>query len=204
MVTEPIFIDLLKENQTIVNQTLELSDGKGSLAIDLPPDLFGTVQLVAYRFNDNGLIVRKSRTLYIRAANELKIKLTLDKTEYRPGEKAKLRFALTDEDGKPAPGALSLAAVDEAVFSVSDSPFGMEQVFFLLEKELLQPVYEIYNWSPDFSPAEIQRDRAEFEQALFSRTAASFIEHIESGFSLPERLSQSNRPKTGNHFNRQT
>ena len=50
------------------------------------------------------------------------------------------------------PGALSLAAVDEAVFSVLGHPPGREKTFFMLEQELLKPVYAIYPWSPDMLP----------------------------------------------------
>jgi hypothetical protein len=42
----------------------------------------------------------------------------LDRDEYRPGDRARLTFALSDERGRPAAGAISLAAVDEAVSSV--------------------------------------------------------------------------------------
>ena len=75
--------------------------------------------------------------------------MTPDRAEYRPGERAALTFALTDELGKPAPGAISLAAVDEAVFGVLDRRPGLERTFFTLEQELLKPVYEIKDWSPE-------------------------------------------------------
>ena len=57
--------------------------------------------------------------------------------------------ASTTPAASPSPGALSLAAVDEAVFSVLEQAPGMEQTFYTLEQELLQPVYAIYPWSPD-------------------------------------------------------
>ena len=43
---------------------------------------------------------------------------TIDDQPYRPGQRAKLNFRLTDAKGQPVQGALSLAAVDEAVFAV--------------------------------------------------------------------------------------
>ncbi|MGH7213747.1 MAG: hypothetical protein ACREIT_03155 [Tepidisphaeraceae bacterium] len=61
----------------------------------------------------------------------------------------RLTFTLTDATGKPTPGAVSLAAVNEAVFSVLEQRPGLEQTFFTLDQELLKPVYAIHDWSPD-------------------------------------------------------
>src|SRR5690606_2862798 len=47
---EPVFVDLIKDRQTLLTRTLEMSAG-GELAIDLPPDCFGVLQVLAYRLN---------------------------------------------------------------------------------------------------------------------------------------------------------
>jgi uncharacterized protein YfaS (alpha-2-macroglobulin family) len=175
---EPVFVDILKDRQTLLTQTIDMQNGHGEATIDLPPDGFGTIELNAYRFNDAGLPVMKTRTLYVDAANQLKVKVERDADEYRPGGTAKLSFTLTDDAGKPTPGALSLAAVDEAVFHVLKQRPGLEGTFFNLEQELLEPVYAIYPWSPfaGRGPALPPDDaqlvlRNELERALFSETA---------------------------------
>ncbi len=166
-----VYLDLIKEGQTVLTDTFDMKDGKAEYHLDLPAELFGTVELYAYRFsNDSGLPVRKSRVLFIRQAGEVSIQTALDKPEYRPGAGAKLQFTLTDRQGKPAPGALSLAAVDEAVFSVLDAAPGMEKTFYLLEQELLKPIYAIYPWSPEFGPRVPEEERDRFEQAIFARS----------------------------------
>ncbi len=173
---EPVFIDLIKDGQTMVTQTVDMADGKGDLQIDLPAEVFGTLRLEAYRFGKGGLAVRKSRMLFVRQARELNITASLDEKSYRPGETAKLKFKLTDGDGKPVPGAISLAAVDEAVYAVLNQSANMETVFFLLEQDLLKPVYAIYSgWEPDLPMAGDLplAERDQFNQALFSRTAAA-------------------------------
>ena len=171
---EPVFLDLIKDDQTMLTKTIDCADGKGSTQIDLPPDLFGTIRLEAYRFGKAGLAVRKTRMLFVRQAKELRIKATLEGDEYQPGETAKLNLELTDEDGNPTPGAISLAAVDEAVYAVLNQSANMETVFFLLEQELLQPVYAIYsNWGPQLPERIPLVEREQFNQALFSRTAAA-------------------------------
>jgi hypothetical protein len=168
---EPIFVDLIKDGQTILTKVLDLPSKDGAAeAVDLPADLSGTLELCAYRFGSDGLPVRKTRVIYVRPANQLSIKAELDRREYRPGNKATLRLSLTDDKGNGVPGALSLAAVDEAVYSVLDQMPGMERTFYLLEQELLKPVYAIYPWMPDLNTSIQPEDRDQFEQALFART----------------------------------
>ena len=172
---EPVWIDLLKDGQTMLSSQIDMRDGRGILDLDLPPELFGTLELVAYRFGAAGLPVRKSRTLLVQQARQIEIQATMDQDEYRPGDRATIQFSLTDPEGIPVPGALSLQAVDEAVYSVLGQRSNLEQAFFLLEQELLEPVYTIYpGWSPTlFSELPID-DRMQWQQALFSATATGF------------------------------
>jgi uncharacterized protein YfaS (alpha-2-macroglobulin family) len=159
----PVFVDFLKDGQTALTRIIDLEHGRGELALDLPLELSGTLQLCAYRFDRNGAAFRKTRALYVRPANQVHVTAKANATVYRPGGKATVHFTLTDRAGKPVPGALSLAGVDEAVFGVLTQRPGMEQTFYLLEKELLQPVYSLYPWSPD-------RGDDRLGQALFAKT----------------------------------
>lgn len=169
---EPVFVDFIKDGQTILTEAVDMVDGRGELAFDLPPEVFGTIEILAYRFGEAGLPVRKTRVIYVEQARTLNIAAELNRSEYRPGEQARLAIYLTDDSGRPSPGALSLAAVDEAVFSVLEQSPGMEQIFFNLEQKLLEPIYAIYNWSPNLETSAFDSaDRNGFEQALFSRTA---------------------------------
>jgi hypothetical protein len=130
-----------------------------------------------YRYVAEGLPVQQSRVIHIRPARALTITATTNQAEYRPGERALLSIVLTDEHGKPAPGAISLAAVDGAVFGVRDRRFGLERTFFTLEPKLLKPIYEIEDWSPyedeanDLVRAAPPAERARFEHAFFARAA---------------------------------
>jgi hypothetical protein len=190
---EPVFLDLIKDGQTVLSESIAIAQGRGERAIDLPPEVFGSVVLYAYCYGPDELPVRQSRVIYIRPARALAIKMTTDRPEYRPGDRAALTFAMTDEHGKPAPGAISLAAVDEAVFGVLESRPGLERSYFTLEQELLRPVYEIEDWSPDKVEASAlvrdasPADRVELEQALFARTARG-----------PENLTRSIGGSVGN------
>lgn len=177
-----IYLDVIRDGQTLVTDTVEPKDGKASYALDLTPELSGALELCAYRFNADGLPVRKARVFYVRPANQLNVAAKPDKEEYRPGKPASVRFTLTDASGKPVQGALSLAAVDEAVFSVRDQSPGMERTFFTLEKELLKPVYTVYpGWSPDFRPNLPPDEVNRFEQAIFAPTSAAAPVSLRGG-----------------------
>ena len=44
--------------------------------------------------------------------------------------------------------ALGLAIVDESVFALSELKPGLEKIYFTLEKELMEPKYEIHGLKP--------------------------------------------------------
>ena len=176
---EPVFLDFIKDGQTMLTDVVPMTNGRGYCHIDLPADLFGTIELCAYRFSANGLPVRKRRVLYVSQANDLRIDVAQDRPEYRPGDKARLQFRLTGPSGKPIPGAISLAAVDEAVFSVLEQKPGIERQFFTLEQELLKPVLAAYPWSPDSLSDLAPERRIQFEQAIFARGAGRDVDSRE-------------------------
>jgi hypothetical protein len=167
-----VFVDLVKDGQTFQTEVLDVG-AAGGHAFGLPPDLFGTVRLVAYRFVGEGRLLRKTRVLYVRPRHELQIRATFDAKEYRPGRRATLNVRLTDDKGQPCPGALSVAAVDEAVFGVLPQPPGQERGFYTLDPELLKPVYARRSWSPGQAGGETT-----FVRALFAATAGGALEDL--------------------------
>ncbi len=194
--SEPVFVDFIKDGQVLLTQSVAISQGQGQLHFDIPLELFGTVEIQAYRFGTRGLANRKSRVVYIHQARQIAVEASLDRPEYRPGQPAKIELNLKDEQGRPAPGAISLAAVDEAVFAVLEQAPGMEQAFFNLEQELLQPIYAIYPWTPAWMDEQQKESRKNLERALFARTArnisnkksAVFQQLIDQGQISPRTL----------------
>jgi uncharacterized protein YfaS (alpha-2-macroglobulin family) len=168
---EPVFVDFIKEGQTLLTTMVGMKEGRGETEFDIPPDLFGTIELCVYRYSVDGTPIRKRRVLYVHQAQEIHVGVTQSRPEYRPGERARLQIKLTDPAGKPVPGAVSLAAVDEAVYSVLNRATGMERRFFTLEEELLKPVMAVAPWSPDEHPGDSDESRTRLEQALFARAS---------------------------------
>jgi uncharacterized protein YfaS (alpha-2-macroglobulin family) len=195
---EPVFIDLIKDGQTMLTHVLAMSNGKGEVQFDLPAELFGTIELYAYRYGADGLPIRKRRVLYVGQAQELRIDVTHARPEYRPGERAHLQFRLSGRDGKPVPGAISLSAVDEAVFSVLDQKPGMERTFFTLEQELLKPVLVGYSWIPGALSDVPAERKVRFEQAIFAR-AANWDTNAKDDDGLPAESLEMQRDALGPH-----
>ncbi|HQM50910.1 MAG TPA: MG2 domain-containing protein [Candidatus Hydrogenedentes bacterium] len=141
-----VYFDMVREGQTVMTQTADLAAGKASLEFDIDPSLFGSAVLQAYVFTPGTDIIRDTRLLYVNPADALNMNIALDKQTYRPGEQAQLRFAVTDASGKPTPAALGIAIVDESVFALQEIHPGLEKVYFTLEKEIMQPRYEIHGY----------------------------------------------------------
>ena len=139
-----VFLDLVRAGQVITSTALDLEDGRAELVLDLPADLAGTAELVAYRVLDDGQIASGTRVVQIRRADELRVTVTADRDRYRPGEVARLALKVRDRGGDPHRAALWLAGVDEAVFALAEMRPGLARVFFELQRELLRPRYEIH------------------------------------------------------------
>jgi uncharacterized protein YfaS (alpha-2-macroglobulin family) len=172
--TARMFLDIVKDRRTVLMKSLDVRNGRASLALDLPADLFGTLELHAYRVAQDGNIVRDSRVIQVTRADDLQIRAELDKETYRPGEEALVRFIVNRRDGTPAQAALGLAGVDEAVFALYDMRPGLEDVYFAIQEEILKPRYEIHARAPITPEQVIEQPvtpRPELEEAtvvLFS------------------------------------
>src|SRR5262249_56970725 len=104
--------------------------------LDLPPEWTGPLQLRSYRIGTRGGHVYKSRVFYVRQADAVRVQARPDRKEYRPGGQARVEFLLKDRDGKPSPGALSVTAVDEAIYQVNSKGMTAGESFVPLGRDL--------------------------------------------------------------------
>ncbi len=175
------YLDLIREGQTISTRVVEMHEGRGNVAIDLAPDHAGTLELHAYQVHPNGQIIRDARTVLIDTASDLDIALQTDRDVYRPGDQAQLNLAIKDARGAGVQAAVGLAVVDEAVFALAEQDPGFAKLYFLLEQELLQPKYELH----DFSPARALRSGSTSNTAQQIAARASLAQSApQGGFSL--------------------
>lgn len=143
------YIDVIKSGQTLVSNWIDLKDGAGNYKLDLPPEIFGTLEIHAYQMLASGEIIRDSRVVYVQPGQDLKIDVKADKDVYLPGQEGVIRFQVTDAAGKPTAAALGVIVVDEAVYALQDMQPGLEKVYFTLQEELLKPQAQAV-----FKPAE--------------------------------------------------
>jgi uncharacterized protein YfaS (alpha-2-macroglobulin family) len=145
-----VYLDIVRESQTVSTRSIKVNDGRALVGIDLTPDLFGTLELHAYKILSSGIITRDTRLVAVDAPSDLTLAIAPDQEVYRPGDIAGLDFNISGQDGSGAQAALGLAIVDESVFALAQEDPGFAKLYFLLEAELLRPKYDIHGFSvPD-------------------------------------------------------
>ncbi len=154
------YLDLVRNGQTASTRAVPFTEGRAQVAIDLTPDLDGTLEVHAYRITRDGQIVRDTRLILVDDATELGVALNPDKDVYRPGDQAQLDIAVKDQQGAGTQAALGLAIVDESVFALAEQDPGFARLYFLLEQELLQPKYDLHGFSLTRSMAEPAKEIA--------------------------------------------
>jgi hypothetical protein len=150
-----VFVDVVQGRQTMLTKALTLHDGRASWELVVPSDVAGTLELHAYLLGRDGTFVRDGRVMVVEPADELRIAVETSKEEYLPGERALLRFAVTDAAGRPKAAALGVLMVDEAVYALQEMQPGLEKVYFLLEQEILKPRIELH-----FAPGAVTLEEA--------------------------------------------
>ena len=181
-----VYVDLVKEGQTVLTRDLDIVNGQAELALAATPDLAGTVDIHAYLFGEDARPAGDHRLIFVQPADELKIEATADAPVHKPGDEARIRFRVTNRNGQGVEAALGLQVVDEAVFALAEKQPGMAKVFFYLEQEAMKPRYEIHSLGmPELvEPAPVaqaaQRDRA--ARALFAATEMVNTNNVETEF----------------------
>jgi 5-hydroxyisourate hydrolase-like protein (transthyretin family) len=149
------YLDIVKGGQALLTRWLDVKNGKATHRLDLPPELFGTLEIHAYQQLASGEIIRDSRVIYVHSREDLKIEAKADKDVYQPGQEGKIRFQVTDAGGKPTSAALGVIVVDEAVYALQEMQPGLEKVYFTLQEELLKPQAQLAGVQPFPGPVPL-------------------------------------------------
>ncbi len=163
-----IFVNIVKDNTSLKIIPVELKRKKAKISFRLSPEMVGTLQLHAYQVSSNARgITRDFRLIQVLPGDNLKISAKFSKPEYRPGDFVKVDFDVKDKSGSPAIAALSVSAVDEAVFALRPRKTVSERIYFLLQEELLKPEYQL-NAAPALMPLE-------YTNTPFGQTFAGYL-----------------------------
>ncbi len=186
-----VYVDAVKDGQTVLTRTLPFAAGAGSMELPLTADMAGTLEVHAYRISRTGNIIRDTRTVYVQPADEMRIKVTADRGQYLPGGPAKLDFTVTDRRGRGLAAALGVSIVDESVYALQELQPGLERIYFMLEKELAEPKFEIHGITPGDIVRPVTGEKGALEpgkqqaaKALFAAVQKEKLEAATPVFTL--------------------
>ncbi|MFH1053552.1 MAG: MG2 domain-containing protein [Candidatus Woesearchaeota archaeon] len=138
-----VYIDVIKDKQTILTKSLDVTNGRASLELDLDQSMAGTLELHAYKILRDSNIVRDTRSIFVNQRKDIELDIKPGKETYLPGEEAQITFQTT-KDNAAIPAAIGVNIVDESVFALQEKESGFEKLYFELEEELMKPRYMIY------------------------------------------------------------
>jgi hypothetical protein len=167
-----VYLDIVKAGQTLSTRSAQVQEGKVEFAVDISPDLYGTLELHAYKVLLEGTIVRDTRVVVVDAPNDLVIGVETDNDTYLPGEMATIGFQTSEageqgDEGAGVQTALGVAIVDESVFALQRQDPGFAKLYFMLEQELLEPFYKVRGFQlPAAVPPEEEQIRLAQDEAL--------------------------------------
>ena len=175
-----IYVDMIKDGQTFLTKAVEMKKGKGELEIETA--VSGSLQLHAYQILSTSDIIRDTKLLYVEAADALQIEVSTAKPSYLPGEEAQIDFHITNTDGHPVLAALGVNIVDESVFALQEMQPGLEKIYFMLEKEIMTPRYEIHAYSMEqvILDTPFLRDKPQQQQVVREKAAQVLLASAEN------------------------
>jgi uncharacterized protein YfaS (alpha-2-macroglobulin family) len=171
-----VYLDIVKQGQTLSTRSTKVQDGVAQFGVDVSADMYGTIELHAYKVLLDGTIVRDTRLVVVDAPTDLDIAISADRDVYRPGDLATLAFQTNDaRDETGVQTALGVAVVDESVFALQSQDPGFAKLYFMLEQALMEPFYQIRSDDGStFLPANQGADQSYIRSAQDSAAKAAW------------------------------
>ncbi len=177
-----VYLDIIREGQTVSTRSVKPESNQAQVAVDLTPDLFGTLELNAYKILPSGEIVRDRRLVVVDRASDLNVDITPDKEVYLPGDSAILNILVSGQDGAGVQSALGLAIVDESVFALAEQDPGFAKLYFMLEQELLVPKYDLHGFSvPELVEGTVPVEDPQLRDAVDGAAQAALANALRAG-----------------------
>jgi hypothetical protein len=93
----------------------------------IPNGVTGVLSVEASSPSAPGQYWTDSRTILVNGSSNVRVVASADKPKYRPGERARLDFAVTDTGGAGIPAAVSVVGVDDALLALTGEHPGLAQ-----------------------------------------------------------------------------
>jgi uncharacterized protein YfaS (alpha-2-macroglobulin family) len=206
--TGSVYLDIIRDGQVVSTRAVDVQNSRAQLTVDLTPDLFGTLELHAYKLLASGVITRDTRMVVVDQAADLSVALSSGQSTYKPGDAGQLGVTVTGVDGKGAQAALGLSIVDESVFALAEQDPGFAKLYFMLEQQLLEPKYDLHGYTlPDLANNRLPPGDPQLGAAVGQAAQASLAEAVKQPFSFSlqanshqDNLNKANTLRT-NFFN---
>src|SRR6185503_9752097 len=105
------------------------------VALTVPKSVDGVIVATIY---DDRNTPKAERLLFRQPQQQVKVRITSDRTDYVPGDKVSLRITTTDDTGKPVSAIVGLTVTDSSVLEMIDKREQAPRlpVMVLLENEV--------------------------------------------------------------------
>ncbi|MET0391551.1 MAG: TonB-dependent receptor plug domain-containing protein [Chitinophagaceae bacterium] len=121
------------------NRTIALQKGENTVTIE--EGLF-PAGIAQFTLSEQTGVPLAERLLFLNGHRMLQVSIGADKTNYLPREKVTLTVRTTDENGKPVPSNLSLAVLDDKLWTMADDKQDHILSWLLMSSELKGKIEE--------------------------------------------------------------
>ncbi|MBN1919789.1 MAG: zf-HC2 domain-containing protein [Anaerolineae bacterium] len=132
----PVYLDVLRANQTVAALSAAVKDGRATFALDPDAALLGSLQLHAYVLSEAGAMVEDTRWVVIESPQRLAVNVSPDREVYAPGNRAQVAIQTTLE-GRPTSAVLGISLVDESVYALDTRGTDFARLEAYLARELV-------------------------------------------------------------------
>lgn len=149
-------VTLTGQTKGAIYATSDLSLKKGTQSIEIDQSVFPTGITRFTLTTGNGWPVAE-RLVFLNKNNTLQVNITTDKSQYLPREKVVMTLKTTDAKGTPLPSNLSLAVMDDKLWTYADDKQDHILSWLLVSSELRgkieEPLFYFKKEEPKADPA---------------------------------------------------
>lgn len=203
------YLDAYRGAAGVLSTAVDLVDGHAQLDLPVTEDQGGLLVLDALAIAASGETLRRSRPILVERDDALRITLTPEREQYRPGEEARVDLRVQDDAGSPQVASVGLTVVDEAAFALGGEPTTSLRRSFGLDPRVLPPTANVAGrGADDLLNLPDPTEREELARLLFvsaGDVAVPNFDYDSLAEELPQvqsRLSQKVSWDTAQHLER--
>src|SRR5262249_47757233 len=110
-----LIVDATRESRVLSSQVVHLRNGHAAIRIPYSPEFKDEITIAAYANEGRNNTAYGLRTVLYPRVRDLKLDVTLNQANYRPGEEARADFHVLAPEGRAVESALGVVVFDKAV-----------------------------------------------------------------------------------------